>query len=193
MCSGTVLYEFVCTVRCYIAAAVRCPCNFSSSIFALKNRRKCCNQTFSDFSSNFFCLKTWRKCWNQVFSNFSSNFFALKTWRKCWNQVYSDFSSNFFASKSWNRFSMVPAARFSGCMRKVFPWLPRKKNYSASAFIASVRTFISVSKSLRARHSLAWWHWSSCQGVWTPKAIVPGMCLAYVPPPIAIGSVNCSR
>ena len=124
-----------------------------------------------------------------------------------------------FCSKSWNRFSMVGAARFkcniqtatasarfscsmrnttaasrfSGSMRKVFPWLPRKKNYSASAFIASVKTFISVSKSLRARHSLAWWHWSSCQGVWTPNAIVPGMCLAYVPPPIAIGSVNCSR
>ena len=168
--------------------------------FCSKKRRKCCNQVFSDFSSNFFALKTWRKCWNQVFSNF----FAQKVgtdlaWypRQGFSAAYREQlpRKGFLRVDSAVRFckNTTAAARFSGSMRKVFPWLPRKRNYSASAFIASVRTFISVSKSLRARHSLAWWHWSSCQGVWTPKAIVPGMCLAYVPPPIAIGSVNCSR
>lgn len=151
-----------------------------------------------------FCHKTWRKCWNQVFSNFSSNFFAQKVgtdlaWypRQGFSAAYREQlpRQGFLRVDSAVRFckNTTTAEGFSGSLRKVFPWLPRKKNYSASAFIASVRTFISVSKSLRARHSLAWWHWSSCQGVWTPKAIVPGMCLAYVPPPIAIGSVNCSR
>ena len=191
-------------MRCYIAAAVRCPCNFSSSIFALKNRRKCCNQTFSDFSSNFFASKHGENVGIRCIPTFLPTFLPQKVgtdlaWypRQGFSAAYREQlpRKGFLSVDSAVRFckNTTAAARFSGCMRKVFPWLPRKKNYSASAFIASVRTFISVSKSLRARHSLAWWHWSSCQGVWTPKAIVPGMCLAYVPPPIAIGSVNCSR